>query len=119
MHLLVVEDEPQLNDEGYYLLGTAEDLMWFADKVNNGEDSINAELTANIDLSSEEWQPIGYETTYCGSFKGNGFKVTLDAQYDESCDYFAIGFLDIYPIQNGSITVSSGSYPYVGGIAGG
>ena len=41
------EDEPQVNDEGYYLLETAKDLMWFADKVNNGEDSINAELTAN------------------------------------------------------------------------
>lgn len=27
--------------------------------------------------------------------------------------------MDIYPIQNGSITVSSESYPYVVGIAGG
>ena len=35
------EDEPQVNDEGYYLLGTAkEDLMRFAKKVNNGENSI-------------------------------------------------------------------------------
>ncbi len=113
------EDEPQVNDEGYYLLGTAKDLMRFFEKVNNGENSINAELTANIDLSAEKWRPIGYETTYCASFKENGFKVTLNKQYDESCDYFAIGFLDIYPIQNGSITVSSGSYPYVVGIAGG
>ena len=90
--------------------------MRFAKKVNNEGNSINAELTANIDLSAEKWRPIGYETTYCASFKKNGFKVTLNKQYDESCDYFAIGFLDIYPIQNGSITVSSGSYPYVVGM---
>lgn len=111
------EDEPQVNDEGYYLLGTAKDLMRFAKKVNNGENSINAELTANIDLSAEKLRPIGYETTYCASFKKYGFKVTLNKQYDEPCDYFAIGFLDIYSIQNGSITVSSGSYPHVVGIA--
>lgn len=93
------EDEPRVNDEGYYLLGTAKDLMRFFEKVNNGENSINAELTANIDLSAEKWRPIGYETACCASFKKNGFKVTLNAKYDESCDYFATGFLDIYPMQ--------------------
>ena len=50
-----------------YQIGTAEGLKWFRDKVNNAKNAANniedtkicAELTKDIDLSGEEWSPIG------------------------------------------------------------
>ena len=64
-----------------YQIATADDLLEFADKVNNQDQtSAWAELTADIDLSeicSEEegdsWTPIGNEDhLYTGTFDGNG-----------------------------------------------
>ena len=61
--------------DGYYQLGTAEQLMWFATMVNNGEKELNAQLTADIDLRGYENQftPIGNST--------NHFAGTFDGQY--------------------------------------
>ena len=50
-------DEPEPADDGSYLLGTAEDLLWFSEEVTGGNDSIDAQLTADIDLTGEEWIP--------------------------------------------------------------
>ena len=69
-----------IDGETYYLIGTADDLAWFANEVNtNKKYSINGKLTANIDLSSVcsetlgSWTPIrGYE----GTFDGAGFEIT-------------------------------------------
>lgn len=72
-------------EAGYYQLGSAEDLKWFRDSVNAGSADINAQLTADIDLSAETpWKPIGvlrneaagdYEA-FSGVFDGQGHKVT-------------------------------------------
>lgn len=65
---------PEQDDEGRYILGNATQLKWFRDAVNNGEAELNAILSANIDLGGQSWTPIGanMETSYNGSFDGNG-----------------------------------------------
>ena len=40
---------------GYYAIADKEDLQAFAAKVNAGEKDINAVLTADIDMTGEDW----------------------------------------------------------------
>ena len=58
-----------------YQIGTSEDMVAFAQLVNEGEVSANAVLTADIDMSSvENFTPIAkhYTSPYCGIFDGQG-----------------------------------------------
>lgn len=119
-------DEPETADDGSYLLGTAEDLLWFSEEVTGGNDSIDAQLTADIDLTGEEWIPIGGDGGYCGTFNGNGFTVTVDITADESYEYGnagLFGYLYTATVKNlkvaGSVNVSSDGCQFVGAITGG
>ena len=57
-------------DSPYQIAGAA-DLMAFAEMVNGGKSGICAELTANIDLTGEDWVPIGVKgASYSGTFDG-------------------------------------------------
>lgn len=114
------EDDP-------YQIADAADLLAFAEKVNGGKPGICAELTANIDLTGEDWVPIGVKgASYSGTFDGKYFTVTLDITADGSYEYEYIGlfgYLENAAIRNlktdGSIRVTADcqSYPVVGGIA--
>lgn len=113
-------------DSPYQIAGAA-DLMAFAEMVNGGKSGICAELTANIDLTGEDWVPIGVKGAYySGTFDGKYFTVTLDITADGSYEYEYIGlfgYLENAAIRNlktdGSIRVTADcqSYPVVGGIA--
>lgn len=113
-------------DSPYQIAGAA-DLMAFAGMVNGGKSGICAELTANIDLTGEDWVPIGVKgASYSGTFDGKYFTVTLDITADGSYEYEYIGlfgYLENAAIRNlktdGSIRVTADcqSYPVVGGIA--
>lgn len=113
-------------DSPYQIAGAA-DLMAFAEMVNGGNSGICAELTANIDLTGEDWVPIGVKgASYSGTFDGKYFTVTLDITADGSYEYEYIGlfgYLENAAIRNlktdGSIRVTADcqSYPVVGGIA--
>lgn len=113
-------------DSPYQIAGAA-DLMAFAEMVNGGKSGICAELTANIDLTGEDWVPIGVkDASYSGTFDGKYFTVTLDITADGSYEYEYIGlfgYLENAAIRNlktdGSIRVTADcqSYPVVGGIA--
>ncbi len=63
--------------DGVYQIGTAEELAWFAAKVNDGTAAAaNAVLTADIDLNNKEWTPIGNLTNmYAGIFDGQKYTV--------------------------------------------
>ena len=62
--------------DSVYQIGTATDLVEFAQKVSAGEQTANAVLTANIDLNGVEMPPIGTVTfPYKGIFDGQGFRV--------------------------------------------
>ena len=113
-------------DSPYQIAGAA-DLVAFAEMVNGGKSGICAELTANIDLTGEDWVPIGVKgASYSGTFDGKYFTVTLDITADGSYEYEYIGlfgYLENAAIRNlktdGSIRVTADcqSYPVVGGIA--
>ncbi|MCD8332160.1 MAG: bacterial Ig-like domain-containing protein, partial [Oscillospiraceae bacterium] len=75
----VVQEEPTL-DSGFYLLDSADDLIWYAAQVNErSQVRLSARLTANIDMSEEKTIPIGNSTSNCyaGTFDGNGYTITL------------------------------------------
>lgn len=57
--------------DGFYQLGTARDLEWFAAMVNSGKTDINAVLTADIDFTGSAFAGIGsFEYGYKGTFDG-------------------------------------------------
>ncbi len=58
-----------------YEIGTAEELMEFAQKVNGGETGAYAVLTADIDLSGQTWTGIATGNPYTGVFDGKGFSI--------------------------------------------
>ena len=75
-----LDDDTNDNEEKKELfsIATADDLYRFASRVNDGENELNAELTADIDISGNEWIPIGYKGSnrYLGVFQGNGHIIT-------------------------------------------
>lgn len=64
---------------GVYQIGTAEDLLRFAQEVNGGNTGISGVLTADIDMSAvANWPGIGTATNmFAGSFDGQGHTVTF------------------------------------------
>ena len=73
---------------GFYRISSSEDLLWFANEVNeNNRYDINAFLENDIDLDGIQWTPIGDgydykdngivgDTAYNGIFDGNGHTVS-------------------------------------------
>ncbi len=59
--------------DGTYQIGTAQDLVDFANMVNEGNPVVNAVLTADIDLTDVAMPCIG---TFNGVFDGQGFAIT-------------------------------------------
>lgn len=64
---------------GIYQIGTAEELLWFAQEVNGGNTGISGVLTADIDMSAvANWPGIGTNhKPFSGSFDGKGHTVTF------------------------------------------
>ena len=66
---------------GYWQIGTAEQLVWFAKKVNRGDTGDNAQLTADIDLTDlmDEFPMIGTTSKkYEGVFDGQCHAVNIN-----------------------------------------
>ncbi len=86
---------------GVYQIGTADELRWFADAVNNGTQAIKGKLTADIQLNADgstenKWTPIGSEATpFKGTFDGDGHTVS-GVYIDSTAD--CVGFF-------GSVTI--------------
>ncbi len=60
-----------------YEIGTPQQLIDFAARVNAGENNINGFLTADIDLSGKEFTAIGSANyMYTGTFDGRGYKIS-------------------------------------------
>lgn len=78
--------EPKSVD-GVYQIGTADELMWFAQTVNGGETALEAVLTADIDLTGKSWPGIGNSgNRFAGSFDGQNHTVTFkDANWGLFC----------------------------------
>lgn len=116
----------------YYEIGSPEELAWFGNKVNSGDTAISAILTADIDLDSRNWTPIGKDTTcaFDGIFDGDGHSVSgISVSNKKYAGLF--GVLDLGTIKNLTIENSAirgyywgedeygnYSYGYVGGAVG-
>ena len=80
--------QPAQDGEGAYLIGTAEELSWFAGLVNGTLSGVaqntnaSAKLTADISLAGHVWKPIGWTLNgdsigaYAGIFDGGGHTVS-------------------------------------------
>lgn len=70
--------EALLNSDDYYEIGNAGQLYWFADKVNGGENKINAKLTVDIAVTEKSDFTIGTQDhPYNGVFEGDGHMLTV------------------------------------------
>ena len=117
-------------ENGIYQIGTGAELAWFAKTVNEGQNTINAVLTANIDLAANNWTPIGNSTVkYSGTFDGRGYEITNLSIINDAAvsgvGYGLFGYVADATIQNlyvaGEIILTnSGSVSngYTGGIVG-
>ena len=94
-------------------ISSAAELVAFASRVNAGETSLNATLTANIDLTGQTWTPIGNNTNkYAGTFDGGGFTIS-NFEYTATSDYNGLfGYISNATIKNFSIsgTLTSDGY---------
>lgn len=68
---------PTQDESGVYLIGTAAELAWFADAVNNGQTTISGKLTANINLNGKTWTAIGTSSNkFAGTLDGDSHTVS-------------------------------------------
>ena len=123
------------DDDGTYLIYTADDLKEFA-AIVNGTDSISADSDADarlmndIDLSSvcsEEngtWTPIGNSINqYSGNFDGNGKTISglyidSDTNYQGLFGYLSTDSDNIGTVQNLTVSGNVNGGWYVGGVVG-
>lgn len=64
-------------ENGVYQIGTAVELAWFADAVNNGQTTISGKLTANINLNGKTWTAIGTSSNkFAGTLDGDSHTVS-------------------------------------------
>ena len=114
------QQKPQQDASGCYLIGTGEELAWFAAAVNGGMTSISGKLTADIELAGVAWTPIGTNASqYNGTFDGCGHVVKNLFIYSASDAQGLFGYLDASASVarlgvTGSI-ITTGNY--AGGIA--
>lgn len=114
-----------------YQIGNADQLMWFAEKVNGSTkkstSSLCAKLTSDIDLTGKDWTPIGQATntysdyvTYGGTFDGGGHMVSGLAINNAKTYQALFGYVKGGTIQDltvkGSVKTSTTSSSYAAGI---
>ena len=62
---------------GTFDIASKEDWKAFCDLVNNGQTTLNAKLTQDVDLETEI-KMLGYGKSYSGTFDGQGHTLTLN-----------------------------------------
>ena len=96
-----------------YEIGSAADLVAFAQAVNGGQTDAYAVLTDDIDLDGATWTPIGNSTNkYAGTFDGQGYAIT-NFEYTATSDYNGLfGYISNATVKNFSIsgTLTSDGY---------
>ena len=108
--------EPQKDDNGVYLIGTAAELAWFAATDGSG----SAKLTADIELASYDWTPL---KKFYGTLDGQGHVIRNLYVNSASYPLGLIGYLQGGASVTrlgitGSVTCTARSNAQAGGIAG-
>ncbi|HAM14956.1 MAG TPA: hypothetical protein DCP91_03675, partial [Eggerthellaceae bacterium] len=84
-----LKSEP-LQQDDVYQIGHAAELAWLAQEVNAGNLTapVSAILTADIDLNSKPWTPIGTaDKPFVGSFDGQGYSIQNIASITTTGNY--------------------------------
>ena len=109
------------NTDGVYEIGTAAQLVEFANIVNGGETEANAVLTADIDFSNDDYVVIGNDQTrYKGTFDGQFHKID-NIMYIGSSDIGLFGVVDGGCVIKNLIAGPGNSFigdAHIGGIIG-
>lgn len=94
-------DAPTLVD-GYYQIATPSNLFWFAEAVNDGQQTIKAKLTASFNLNNVEWTPIGsLNRHFMGEFDGQGYIIAgLEMNITTKGYYGLFGYASGAKIEN-------------------
>lgn len=71
-------------------IGSADDWAAFANRVNNGETSLDAKMTADVKLSQDS-PFVGTDTSrpYAGTFDGNGHTLTVNWRFTDGTQWVA------------------------------
>ncbi len=102
-------------------IGSADDLVAFANNINNNTypADINAVLTSDIDMEGKTWTPIGYfNHPYQGTFDGNNHVVMNVTCATSGTDVGIFGSTKGASIKNLGVTGSFSGTEYIGGIVG-
>ena len=106
--------------DGYYQLGTPEQLQWFIAKVNSGENTLNAKLVDDIDMSGFADSFVPFASTsnhYAGEFDGQYHTLTVSFAATEA-SYGLFRYLD-GTVKNLHVAgIIDAAYNKVGVIAG-
>lgn len=67
----------QDENDNYYQIETAEDLVWISNLINKGTKDVNFKLMNDIDLSGYNFYPISADSTnvFTGIFDGQGYSI--------------------------------------------
>ena len=83
-------EELQIDAEGYYLLGNANDWKRFAMLIDDGFANVNARMTDDIDLGDDQtmigeshYNDASYRKAFSGIFDGQGHTLTVHYVTDE------------------------------------
>lgn len=101
-------------EQDTYEIGTAEQLIQFAELVNSGNNGANAVLTADIDMSGKSWTGIFSNASYIGVFDGQGHTIS-NLTGTEGLFVKNAGTVKNVRLQNVSITREGGN---LGAVAG-
>ncbi len=109
--------------EGYYKISSGYELAWLAAEVNNGNNTISAVMTNDIDLADYDWTRIGNNTAayqYKGIFDGGNYTVS-GLYINTSTTYYGLfGYLNTAVIRNLTVEgVINSTANFAGGIIGG
>ena len=110
---------------GFYQIGNAGQLFWFANHVNTADRTASAILTADIDLENRPWTPIGSTGQDSHNFRGvfDGQNHTITGLYVEG-GRAGLGFFG--EVRTGTVknftiygeVVVNTEVNYVGGVIG-
>ena len=111
---------PTKGENGVYQIGTAAELAWFADAVQNGQTAISAKLTANINLNEKAWTAFG-EYDY-NDVPNSGFAGTLDGDRHivsglQSTEGLVSCLSSVGTVKNLTVIGTVSGSSHVGGIA--
>lgn len=110
--------DPVQDDNGNYLIGTADQLEWLANKVNSDGGTYNVKLTADIDYSTKTTM-IGYnqDKPYMGIFDGQFH--TVKVKFETSTDGTALfRYIAASTVRNLRVTGELKGVSRTAGIAG-